>query len=174
MADAAWRLARALFRAARRAAELEPVAADLARLNAVLRAAPEVNRIIHHPRISKAAKDDLLGGAAETELVRRLVVALIAAREITLLVDINRQFQQMARQEAGTVKVEVRTAVELAPDDAAALGSALNRYLGRRAILQVVLDPSLIAGVRVRVDGLVLDASLKARLAALGEELLAA
>jgi F-type H+-transporting ATPase subunit delta len=174
MADAAWRLARALFRAARRAGELEPVAADLARLNAVLRAAPEVNRIIHHPRISKAAKDDLLGGAAETELVRRLVVALIAAREITLLVDINRQFQQMARQEAGTVKVEVRTAVELAPDDAAALGSALNRYLGRRAILQVVLDPSLIAGVRVRVDGLVLDASLKARLAALGEELLAA
>jgi F-type H+-transporting ATPase subunit delta len=174
LADTAWRLARALFRAARRAGELEPVAADLARLNAVLRAAPDVHRIIHHPRISEAAKHDLLGGAAETELVRRLVVSLIAAREITLLAAINRQFQQMARQETGVVKVEVRTAAELTPEDAAALRSALERYLGRRPILQLVLDPSLIAGVRVRVDGLVLDASLKARLAALGEQLLAA
>ena len=173
MADTAWRLARALFRAARRAGELEPVTTDLARLNAILRDVPEVYRIIHHPRISETAKDDLLGGAAQTELVRRLVVALIAAREVTLLVDINRQFQQMTRQEAGIVKVEVRTALELSPDDAAALGSALGQYLGRRAILQVVLDPSLIAGVRIRVDGRVLDASLKARLTALGEQLLA-
>jgi F-type H+-transporting ATPase subunit delta len=174
MADTAWRLARALFRAARRCGELELATADLARLNAVLRDAPEVYRIIHHPRISESAKDDLLGGAAETELVRRLVVSLIAAREVNLLVDTNRQFQQMARQEAGIVKVEVRTAVELTPGDAAALGSALGQYFGRRAVLQVVLDPSLIAGVRVRIDGRVLDASLKARLAALGEQLLAA
>ena len=173
MADTAWRLARALFRAARRAGELEPVTTDLARLNAILRDVPEVYRIIHHPRISEATKDDLLGGAAETELVRRLVVSLIAAREITLLAAISRQFRQMKRQEAGIAKVEVSTAAELAPEDAAALGSVLEKYLGSRVVMQVVLDPSLIAGVRVRVDGRVLDANLKARLAALGEQLLA-
>ncbi len=174
MADAAWRLARALFQAARRTGELEPVARDLARLDAVLRAAPEVYRIIYHPRISEAAKDDLLGGAAETELVRRVVVALVAAREVTLLAAINRQFQQMKRQETGVVKVEVRTAVELTPEDEAALGSALEQYLGRRPVLRIVLDPSLIAGVRVRINGRVLDASLKSELAALGKQLLAA
>jgi F-type H+-transporting ATPase subunit delta len=174
MADAAWRLARALFRASQRAGELEPVAADLARLNAVLRDAPDVCRIINHPRISEAEKVNLLGGAADTELVRRIVASLIAAREITLLAAISRQFRQMKRQEAGIAKVEVSTAAELTPEDAAALGSALENYLGRRVVLQVVLDPSLIAGVRVRVDGRVLDASLKARLAALGEQLLAA
>jgi F-type H+-transporting ATPase subunit delta len=174
MADSAWRLARALFRAARTAAELEPVAADLARLNTVLRDAPDVCRIINHPRISEAEKVNLLGGAADTELVRRLVASLIAAREITLLAAISRQFRQMKRQEAGIAKVEVSTAAELAPEEAAALGSALENYLGRHVVLQVVLDPSLIAGVRVRVDGRVLDASLKARLAALGEQLLAA
>jgi F-type H+-transporting ATPase subunit delta len=174
MADVAWRLARALFHAARRTGELEPVADDLARIDAVLRAAPDVYRIIHHPRIGEAAKDDLLGGAAETELVRRVVVSLIAAREVTLLAAIDRQFQQMRRQEAGIVKVEVSTAVELTPEDAAALGSALEQYLGHHVILQVVLDPSLIAGVRVRLDGRVLDGSLKAGLAALGKQLLAA
>jgi F-type H+-transporting ATPase subunit delta len=100
-------------------------------------------------------------------------VSLIAAREITLLAAISRQFRQMKRQEAGIAKVEVSTAAELAPEDAAALGSVLEKYLGRRVVMQVVLDPSLIAGVRVRVDGRVLDASLKARLAALGEQLLA-
>jgi F-type H+-transporting ATPase subunit delta len=174
MADAAWRLARALFHAAQRTGELEPVAADLARLDAVLRAAPDVYRIIHHPRISESAKDDLLGGAAETELVRRVVVSLIAAREVTLLAAINRQFQQMKRQEAGVVKVEVRTAVELTPEDASTLGAALERYVGRRPVLQIVLDPSLIAGVRVRLDGRVLDASLKSELDALEKQLLAA
>jgi F-type H+-transporting ATPase subunit delta len=174
MADVAWRLARALFRAARRTGELEPVAADLARINAVLRAAPDVYRVIHHPRISEAAKEDLLGGTAETELVRRVVVALIATREVTLLAAVNRQFQQMKRQQAGITKVEVRTAVEMAPEDAAALGSAIEQYLGHRVILQVVLDPSLIAGIRVRLDGRVLDASIKAGLAALGKQLLAA
>jgi F-type H+-transporting ATPase subunit delta len=174
MADVAWRLARALFHAARRTGELEPVADDLARIDAVLRAAPDVYRIVHHPRIGEAAKDDLLGGAAETELVRRVVIALIAAREITLLAAINRQFQQMKRQGAGIVSVEVRTAVELSSEDVLALGSALELYLGQRAALQVVLDPSLIAGVQVRLDGRVLDASLKARLAAFGKQLLAA
>ncbi len=174
MADAAWRLATALFRAAQRTGELEPVAADIARLNAVLRAAPEVQRIINHPRISEAAKVNLLGGAAETELVRRLVASLIADREITLLTDISRHFRQMTRQEAGVIKVEVRTAAELTPEDTAALGSALEQYFDRRAVLQVVLDPSLIAGVRVLVDDRVLDASLKARLTALGERLRAA
>ncbi len=173
MADVAWRLARALFHAARRTGELEPVAADLSRFDAVLRAAPDVRRVINHPRIDEAAKDDLLGGAAETELVRRVVIALIAAREITLLAAINRQFQQMRRQEAGIDKVEVSTAVELGPEDVAALGSALEQYLGHHVILQVVLDPSLIAGVRVRVDGRVLDASMKAELDALGKQLLA-
>src|SRR5512137_1357199 len=118
MADTAWRLARALFHAARDAGELEPVGADLARLNAVLRAVPDVHRVVHHPHISEAAKDELLGGAAETELVRRLTA-------------ISRQFRQMARQEAGVVKVEVRTAIELAPDDAAALRAALERHFGR-------------------------------------------
>jgi F-type H+-transporting ATPase subunit delta len=174
MADAPWRLATALFRAAQRTGELEPVAADLARLNAVLHAVPEVQRIINHPLISEAAKVNLLGGAAETELVRRLVASLIVSREITLLTDISRHFRQMSRQEAGIVKVEVRTAVELAPGDAAALGAALEQYLGRRAALQFVLDPSLIAGVRVLVDDQVLDSSLKARLTALGERLRAA
>ena len=174
MADVAWRLARALFHAARRTGELEPVAADLSRFDAVLRAAPDVRRVINHPRIDEAAKDDLLGGAAETELVRRVVIALIAAREITLLAAINRQFQQMKRQETGVVKVEVRTAVELTPEDEAALGSALEQYLGRRPVLRIVLDPSLIAGVRVRINGRVLDASLKSELAALGKQLLAA
>jgi F-type H+-transporting ATPase subunit delta len=174
MADAAWRLARALFKAARRSGELEAVAADLARLNALLRAVPDVNRVVHHPRISEAAKDELLGGAAETELVRRVVVSLIASREFTLLTAISRQFRQMARQEAGIIKVEVRTAIELAPDDAAALGAALEQHFGRRAAMQFVLDPSLIAGVRVIVDDQVLDDSLKARLTALGERLRAA
>jgi F-type H+-transporting ATPase subunit delta len=174
MADTAWRLARALFRAARRTGGLESVARDLARIDSVLRDAPDVYRVIQHPRISEAAKDGLLGGAVDTELVRRLVVSLIAAREVPQLAAINRQFQQLARQEVGTVKVEVHTAVELAPGDTAALANALGQYLGRRAVLEIVLDPSLIAGVRVRVDGRILDASLKARLAALEERLLAA
>ena len=174
MADTAWRLARALFHAARDAGELEPVGADLARLNAVLRTVPDVHRVIHHPHISETAKDELLGGAAETELVRRLIVSLIASREVTLLTAISRQFRQMARQEAGVVKVEVRTAIELAPDDEAALRAALERHFGRRAAMQVVIDPSLIAGVRVLVDDRVLDDSLKARLTALGERLRAA
>jgi F-type H+-transporting ATPase subunit delta len=174
MADAAWRLARSLFQAARAAGELEAVGADLARLNTVLRAVPDVYRVVHHPHISESAKDEILGGAAETELVRRLVVSLIAGREITLLTAISRHFRQMNRQEAGIVKVEVRTAIELAPEDAAALRAALEQHFGRRAALAVVLDPSLIAGVRVIVDDQVIDDSLKARLAALGERLRAA
>jgi F-type H+-transporting ATPase subunit delta len=174
MVDVSWRLARALFHAARRTGELEPVAADLARISEVLRAAPDVYRIIHHPRISEAAKDDLLDSVLETELARRLVISLIAARDIGLLATIDRQFQRMRRQDAGIVRAEIRTAVEMPPEDAAALGSALEQYLGRRVILRVVLDSSLIAGIRVRLDGRVLDASIKTELAALSRQLLAA
>jgi F-type H+-transporting ATPase subunit delta len=174
MVDAAWRVARALFRAARSTAEVDSVAADLGRMDAVLAGAPDVRRIIGHPRIGETAKADLLGGILETELVRRLVTSLIAMRGMDLLAAINRRFRQMRKQEAGIVRAEVRAAVELTPDDARALGSALERYLGRRVALRVELDPSLIAGVRVLIDGRVLDASLKAELAELGRRLLAA
>ncbi len=69
----------------------------------------------------------------------------------------------------GTARV--RVAVALRPDEEQALRQALERYFHRPLELEIIVDPSILGGVRVRVGDTVIDGSLRGKLDALRRHL---
>ena len=159
-----WSLARALHRAARAAGEVDAVGTDLDRVAVLLAALPGLGRFLGHPRIALEAKEELLCPHVQSGLGRRLVGALLSGRRIALLPGVAASYHTLLRRAEGRVAVTVRAAGPPEPAELDALRSALARYTGAVPDLEVRIDPSLIGGLSVSLDGRVVDDSLRGRL----------
>ena len=71
----------------------------------------------------------------------------------------------------GVVKVEVISAAPLSQDRMDDLQRRLVRRSGKRVQITHRVDPSLIAGIRLIADGVVMDTSVKRQLADMREKL---
>jgi F-type H+-transporting ATPase subunit delta len=119
----------------------------------------------------------------------RVIEELFRSRASDLLVDslqvINRKgrlaqiraiaesYRRAFRDLRGWVDVHVRTAVPLAEAQRARLQDAVAAFTGRKPALIEKVDPSLIAGMVIEVEGKKIDASVASRLRDLSAALLA-
>lgn len=85
--------------------------------------------------------------------------------------NILRRYLELAQTYVGVVKVEVVSAAPLSQERLDDLQQRLIRRSGKRVYLTHRVDPSLIAGIRLIADGVVLDTSVKRRLADMREKL---
>lgn len=170
MTDAARSIARSLFRRARELGELEPVTSDLAQL-ARIASSPDVRRFLAHPRIPLADKEKVLAQSVSNGLVRRLLDAMLVSHSTGLLPDVNEGFAQLVRREAGFVEAVARVPQPLSPAQEAELSAAVKASTGLTPVLRVRVDPQLIGGVRLVIDGQVADNSLESGLKRLKEKL---
>jgi hypothetical protein len=72
---------------------------------------------------------------------------------------------------SGPQAAQVRVVVPLSREQEARLEAHLQRLVGRPVSLQVSLDPTILGGVWVRMDDLVIDGTVRARLDALHEHM---
>lgn len=119
----------------------------------------------------------------------RVIEELFRGRTSDLLVDslqvINRKgrlaqiraiaeaYRRAHRDLRGWVDVHVRTAVPLSAGLRARLGDSIAAFTGRKPALFEKVDPALIGGMVVEVEGKKIDASVASRLRDLSETLLA-
>jgi F-type H+-transporting ATPase subunit delta len=170
MTDAARNIARALFRKARELGALEPVASDLSRL-AGIASGPDVRRFLGHPRIPLADKERILAPSVSNDLVRNLLSALVSAGATGLLVAVDEAFARLVRRETGFVETVARVAQPLSPAQEAEIRAAVKAATGLTPVLKVQVDPQLLGGVRLAIDGHVADNSLRSGLERLKERL---
>jgi F-type H+-transporting ATPase subunit delta len=122
------------------------------------------------PPRRQAIVESLLGGKASpitTNLVS-FVVGSGRARELPAIID---RVVERAAAERKHVVAEVRSAVELDRERRERLAQALSRNLGLDVEVKVIVDPSVIGGVTVRVGDTVIDGSVRHRLDQLKERL---
>jgi F-type H+-transporting ATPase subunit delta len=170
MTDVPRTIARVLLREARAAGEIEPAMDDLSLLVRIS-ADPEVQRFLNHPRIPAADKESVLGRWIQNGLVRRLLNALLAARATGLLPAIHAGFSLHVRRESGFVEAIARVAQPVSPTQEDELRLAVQAATGMIPLMKVQVDPQLIGGVRLTIDGRVADNSLKTELERLKERL---
>ncbi|MDR1082110.1 MAG: ATP synthase F1 subunit delta [Deltaproteobacteria bacterium] len=90
---------------------------------------------------------------------------LFARGRINLLGEAARAYMRLTDERDGILRGTVMTPAPLADQDLDALREALRVYLGAASIeLAQAPDPTLIAGIAVKVGDLVLDGSVKAQL----------
>jgi F-type H+-transporting ATPase subunit delta len=78
----------------------------------------------------------------------------------------------MAKDELNIVPVEAHVADELSVDEVADLQKTLEKSIGKNTELDLIVDPSLLGGIKLRIDNTYLDASIRAKMDNLRRDLL--
>jgi F-type H+-transporting ATPase subunit delta len=68
--------------------------------------------------------------------------------------------------------VTAHVADELSVDEVADLQKTLEKSIGKNTELDLIVDPSLLGGIKLRIDNTYLDASIRAKMDNLRRDLL--
>jgi F-type H+-transporting ATPase subunit delta len=128
------------------------------------------------PRIGAQEKKDVIrnvfGGVLPSALITFLLVTLDRRRQ-RLLRDISEEYQALLDASLNRERVEVTVARPLDEATTNRLQERLSGLLGKRAIPQIRVKPSILGGVVVRAGNTVYDGSLRRRLNGMRRALLA-
>ena len=133
----------------------------------VLGAHPELERAFSSAFLSPDENEQMLGrvfqGRASSTLLNFLKVLCRHGR-LDILRSVAREVHKLHGSQSGRSDVEVVVASELDEPLRAELTETLRKKLGTEPILDVRIDPTLLAGFVVRVGDTVYDSSVKTRL----------
>jgi F-type H+-transporting ATPase subunit delta len=131
----------------------------------VLLATPEVEEV------QKAYKLAEICGPELNDRGKRFVQVLAGNKRLTLLPEIQEQFEALRAEEQATLDVTVTSAYPLAEQELARLKSALSRRFDRDVSMVSEVDASLIGGAVIRAGDTVIDGSLRGKLDKLAESI---
>jgi F-type H+-transporting ATPase subunit delta len=170
---AARRYARALLELAVEQADPGRIREQLDALAAALESHRELAAALQHPALGAEKKQALLQGVFKdvAPLLARLLALLAQRNRLPLLPGIARAYATLWNAQRGVAEAELVSAAELEPTQRGAIAEALAAATGKRIELSPRIDPEILGGVLVKVDGRVYDGSVRGRLRALRQHL---
>jgi F-type H+-transporting ATPase subunit delta len=166
--------ANALLEVSRAEEHLAEIEDELFRFARTFEGSDELRAALTDPALPAqrrvALVEDLLGGKAlqTSSALASFIVAAGRAGELPAIID---RFVELAAAEQRRAVAEVRSAIELTPEQTDRLRDALNRATGKDVEVKVVVDPSVLGGIVARVGDLVIDGSVRHRLEQLREQI---
>lgn len=103
---------------------------------------------------------------------RRFLATLLEAGRIDAVETVAAAFRRLIDLAEKRVRAEVTSAVPLESSDMTRIQASLERLTGKTVALEARVEPDVIGGAQVRIDNLVLDATVRTQLDSLGERLL--
>lgn len=140
----------------------------------IFRENPEYLRLLAEPSIPLLERKDLIETAFGTQAERYLVSFIKLLCERNLLGEFSgccEEFTRRYNREHGIAEAVVTSAVSLTASQAAALCERLEKMSGKKIVLIQQVDTSVVAGVRVELEGKQLDATVQSRLSGLAKQL---
>ncbi len=168
------RYAAALFRVARGRNEIDPVADSLAIVTDVATRSPELMTVLHHPRISRERKKQLLEQIFANAIrpdVEHFLMLLIEKDRAAIIPNVAAQFARLVDEHRHETDGEAITAVPLTDAQRAALQQRLEAATGYTVRLKTRVDENILGGLVVRVGDKLIDGSVAAQLQAMREQL---
>jgi len=135
---------------------------------------PQLEAIIDDPRIDNAQLVELINsiaGGRFNEHMQNLVRILADNDRLGVAGEIARQYEEQKATAQKRERVEVVSAYEVNPKFKQSISAAMAKRLGCEVELETRIDRDLIGGVIIRAGDMVIDASLKGRLAKLSSML---
>lgn len=127
---------------------------------------PELSKILDRPSSDKAERGALIDRCfkdANVYLVN--CIKVMSKRRFTShFPEMADEFMKLYRRENGIEIVNVITAVELSDLQRDNLKSAMESKLGKKVVLNEIVDTSIVGGIVVRTESSQIDASIKTRL----------
>jgi len=164
------RYARAIFEIAVEQHELEHWHNDLEKLSKIADNAGLLT-LLCSPKLSFSGKIDLLGEYLNevNPLAKNLVYLLVVRNKMNLIRDIYLQYQNYVDNYLGIKHATVITAVPF--ENKEKLESTLSRMVGKKVIVETKVDPEILGGLIARINGKLLDGSIRSKLLSLKKEM---
>ncbi|MBV9486714.1 MAG: F0F1 ATP synthase subunit delta [Frankiaceae bacterium] len=157
----------AALAAAEGAGDLDSVEDELFRFERILDAEPELRAALTNRNYPAEAKQQmlhrLLDGKVNAVTFNLLERAVLEPRGRTIERAL-RDLSSLAAQRRERLIAHVTSAVELTEDEQRDLIAALGRAFSHDVRLQVVVDPSIVGGLTVRIGDEIIDASVARQL----------
>ena len=151
--------------------DLETVGSELAALADVFEDSRELKSVMLNPAIpgevKKRVVDEALGKAGVHKSTSSAVRLVIEKGRFPLLKTIAGEFEKIAFETLGKVRIEITSAMELTEDERKEISEKLTRITGKKAVIDIKVDPSLIGGIVARIGSKVYDGSVRNQLKAL-------
>ena len=159
--------AQALFDAARDCGKVDEIGEDFKGVAEVLRLSPELKKLLLIPTRSviekKAAAKNIFDGHIVPELMNFICI-LIDKHRYGYWEGIGREYARLTMEAEGWTKGMLYTAVPLDEERLKGLEEKTSAAIGKKVKLENRIDPALIGGTKIYVDGKLIDASLKTQL----------
>jgi F-type H+-transporting ATPase subunit delta len=175
------RYAKGLVAAATEKKELERTHVDMLRLADILDpdagdiSVPELLDFLETPTVSLKDKIEMTDVLCEKlqigKIVSEFLNVLLRHRRVGLISAIMRNYAEISMEFENIYEAQVQSAKRLDDADREQLIKSLEKKLGKKVRLMVGVNRGLIAGVRVKIGDMMLDETVKGRLARLRETL---
>lgn len=156
--------------------ELAQTRAQLDALAAQVAQSPDLRNVFSNPTITiserKSVIEALATGSGWSRTVKNFMLLMADRRRLPSVAAIAETFSALADAHEGIVRAQVSVASELTEVQKASLLQALSKLTGKRVEVQTQLEPALVGGMRVKVDGKVYDTTVRAQLDGLRQSIL--
>jgi len=128
---------------------------------------PRVQSLLGHPHLGRADAVALLSPDGASESFGNFLALLADNRRLSLLPEIAGLYEELRAEAERIVKAKVTSAAALPAAELDALKAALKRRFGRDVEVETAVDESLIGGAVIDAGDVVIDGSLRSKLARL-------
>lgn len=160
----------ALYEAARAAGREEQVLDEVTCLAELMESEDALRKFLGSPAVTKEKKKDfaetVLRGRVSDEMVNFLFV-LIDKERVWHLARIARVYRRRFAEARNVAAGKIYSAAPMPEEQIESTEQAMSRLLGKRVELENEVDTRLLGGMKIQVDGKLLDRSLKGELALL-------
>ena len=136
----------------------------------------DIRSVLANPSLAikqrKAVLEQVLAKMAMPPVVAGLIQVMLRRGRIALVSDVADSIEVQVDQRLGRVGAIATSAIPLPEEAREALKTGLAQYSGKDVRLTYRVDPDVVGGVVVRLDGLLLDGSLRTRLKRLADSVL--
>ncbi len=165
------RYATALFELALEGGQLDSVATDVDRFDALITESADLQRLVRSPVFTPddqlAAVTAVLGRAGIGGLVANFVKLAARNRRLFAVPDMFKAYRALLAAHRGETTADVTSAEPLSEAQVADLKAALKSVTGKDIRVNATVDASLIGGLVVKLGSRMIDTSLKTKLNAL-------
>ena len=168
-------IAAALFNVAEQNDDLDRVRYALKSLNYIVINSGQFRVLIQSKKIRGKLKVEILNsvlGQLSHPLVNEIVLYLKGSGAASELQEISTLYESMYKKKSTTIEVLGVVASAMSKQRMETLKESLDEILGKKTKLSIEVDPSLIGGIKLRIDNIFLDASIYNQLQTLRAELL--
>lgn len=172
------RYAKALFAIGAKKGEkdMQAFGSELNGVADVFASSPALLKVVRNPVFGPEEKKAILA-----KLIEKMKPSRTVANFLSLLADKNRLaavsdiaavYSALLDEASGVMRGNLTTAVEMKKDRQAAIKTKLEKQLGKKLVLDFAVDPKILGGLVLKVGDKVMDASLRAQLKNLKDNIL--